>query len=242
MPVKKTSANQSKSEDYLEKQEIEDKIKSDRKKEIRTDADEVTPTEQLQQTEKDTHIEQDKSTPKQEDNEHQEDKKYENASICFEVSKSEYENEKTRTNTIDSKIAIVTAIVTAVLLIIAETTDFNSLLSRTVSNAREIISVTVLICLIFGSIALISIALVVLAITIITRRYSAIDPRWFAQVENLDEEKSIYYLIGSEKYIQCCEENRKVNGQRCKKYDLSVKLLTIGFILFLAFFVLKFFL
>ena len=242
MSIKKTPDTQPKDKEPLKTPNPEKNENEIRKKEGEGSTGEKHLTEQKQQKEEPSKKQQDQEINERLKPEQHEDKKYENASTCFEVAKSEYENEKTRTNTIDSKIAIVTAIVTAVLLIIAETTNFDSLFNRTVDNVKSIVSVSILLGLVFGSIILISIALVMLAITIITRKYKVLDSRWFAQVENLNEEKSIYYLNGAEKYILCCEENRRVNEQRCKRYDCSVRLLTIGFILFLLFFVLKFFL
>ena len=166
-----------------------------------------------------------------------ENESVDNAPIIFEICKSEYENERARTNTIDSKISIITAIVTALIVAIFATIDFSALLVREINTVKDALFYGLLIFLSFGALLTTAISLFTLLVSLMTRTYLAIDPFEYLKIEFLREENNYYYIICANKYAECSKHNREVNEKRCKKYNTSIVLLFIALILFILYYI-----
>ncbi len=163
-------------------------------------------------------------------------KRYETSQAIFEMCKAEYENEKERTNTIDTKIYIATALASGLLLLILETTNVESLFAD-ISSLIKIMTCSMFV----ASLVSVCSSLVLLTLTIFTRNYVSLFPDSFLTVEVLSEEKELVEIAIANKYYECCLKNRDVNNKRCKKYNIAVASILLTIVFFLVFFILKLF-
>ena len=165
----------------------------------------------------------------------------ENPSIILDVCKNEYGIEKMRTNTIDSKVTIISAIVMgAIALIVKLLVDYDDLsLVGNVQGTKEFVGLLLKLFTGFAAFFTFVASLIILLITIATRSYKAMDCKVFFDDKLLGIEKSAYQLEIANKYYLCLEKNRSVNERRCKFYNRSVILLLIGIALLTLFLIFK---
>lgn len=166
--------------------------------------------------------------------------RYKNARTAFEICKSEYEQENDHTKSIDSKVGLAIPLTSGLLVLIAETTDFKAIFSRPTNGIWPIFSTIVILILLFASLIAIVTSLGVLISIMFAKKYSVIEPYWFLNVDNLNEDEDMHYILSANFYAEACMINRETNQSRFKRFNTSLKLLAAGAVCFLVFFVLKF--
>lgn len=154
------------------------------------------------------------------------------AKVAFEICKSEYENERKRTNTIDTKASIVVALMGAVIPFAVQSKI--SICSHVFENKGFFAGVVFIIS--FLALIIFSLcALFFMFKTISKRNYYALDVDYFTQWEHLQVGSTCYYLTCALFYNKTTNTNRKVNDTRIKDYQCSLRFIGASIVSFLMF-------
>lgn len=152
-----------------------------------------------------------------------EDTKYKSGEIFLDICRSEYESEKNRVNTIDSKTNIVITLLSVFFVSITEVINFKTIFSYSVSNFVESIFPTILILTMLGAIVTSFISILCFLKVIFTSSYQCIDLKY---------DKELYSITLAHFYIQATEINRNVNDKRIKIYKKGMIFLIVSIFLF----------
>ncbi len=164
-----------------------------------------------------------------------------NTGTFLDVCQKEYELEKTRTNTIDTKATIVSAIVMGAIAVAADKSDFGDLSTIKIADTRELILLLSKLSMWGLAFFCFVASLIILLIVISMRPYRFIDCRVFSDEKLLDDEQCNYQRELANQYIGCVVNNRGVNEKRSKLYKASVVVLLVGIAIFALFMPLKIF-
>ena len=144
----------------------------------------------------------------------------ENAKALFEICKTEYVNEKTRTSAIDTKASVVIALVSGVYVFLLGVVKdrFVFLLDADTISLLMLIS---LICtystVVFGFSTCYNLYEVIKF-----KKYMALDPDYYMDAVKLRLDSSIYSIVCSKKYSQALKFNRIVNSKRKVYFNRAV--------------------
>ena len=161
-----------------------------------------------------------------------EDTKYKSGEIFLDICRSEYESEKNRVNTIDSKTNIVITLLSVFFVSITEVINFKTIFSYSVSNFVESIFPTILILTMLGAIVTSFISILCFLKVIFTSSYQCIDLEYFYNIDQLKYDKELYSITLAHFYIQATEINRNVNDKRIKIYKKGMIFLIVSIFLF----------
>lgn len=154
-----------------------------------------------------------------------------NSYTIFDVCKSEYESEKARTNTIDFKASIVSAIVTAALALVIQALDLGNLFNMSIPDKGSLIAFVWVV--IVGTLSFLSFltALILLLATLFTRTYQYIDCYTYLDSKELSLKDDDYRCDVAKKFVECLDINSAANGRRCRLYNFSIGFLLAGVVL-----------
>lgn len=161
-----------------------------------------------------------------------EDNEYKSGEIFLDICRSEYEHEKNRTTTIDTKTNIVITLLSVFFVSIIEVINLKTIFTYPVSSFVESIFPTVLLVLIIGAIVTSFISLLCFLKVIFTSSYQCIDLKYFYDIKKLKYEKELYSITLAHFFIEAIEANRIVNDKRIKIYRKGMILLIVSIFLF----------
>lgn len=140
--------------------------------------------------------------------------------VLFDIAKSEYQNEFSRTSVLDTKIGITLPIVVTYFFILIQFESISELFLCT-PNSENILTLIGSICipLLFISAIIVGmISLVLLLCVITTYSYKTIDPACFNSNEKLVLPPNEFSAVMVTYYIRATTHNRQTNDKRVKLY------------------------
>ena len=154
------------------------------------------------------------------------------AEVLLEVSKAEYENEKSRTSTIDSKANIVITLTSVFFVAITQAINLKKLFSVEVNRFQDSLLPAVLCLSILGALVMSVLSVVFILRVIFMQEYIRINAADFYRKDVLNADKKQVQILFSNRYIGATEHNARVNDQRAKAYQKGVIFLIVGIVLF----------
>lgn len=144
-----------------------------------------------------------------------------NAKTLFDICKTEYINEKTRTSIIDTKASIVITLATGLyvfFLDVAKDSFVFFIDEKSISLLMMILLVCTYCSIVFGFMACYYLYKVLR-----TRQYCMLEPSYYQDIEKLKLDVSLYITVCSEYYKRAVEHNRSVNTRRSQYYNCALK-------------------
>ena len=154
--------------------------------------------------------------------------------LLYETTKSEYENEHSRTSIIDSKTSISLPIIATYFLALVQMNDFKQIMSVEISSfyilvQTGILFVTYLISLVFAFVAVINMVRVIL-----TKDYDVIKPIDMYEKGFLQNNVIVLYFELIKLYVTATTHNKSKNDARIPLYKkgwlftvISISIFTI---------------
>ena len=167
-------------------------------------------------------------------------KKLTAAPVLLEIARAEYQNERTRTSTIDAKTGITLPIIATYFFLVLQYTDIKKEFLSPIDMqniAAVLYSVLPPLCYL-ASLAFSAISLLYLFRTITMQEYEAINPEHFRQTEMLEETKERSAAI-IRPFIESTNKNHEVNSRRCRFYVLGWRYALISLAIFIVYVFLK---
>lgn len=168
--------------------------------------------------------------------------KYPSGEVLYDISKSEYENEKKRTSILDSKINIVVSLTSVFFVAITQVLNLKKIFSINITSFSDVILPAILFLTIISSMVVSFISLFFFLKAIFTKEYKEIDPKYFYDINKLKKEKELYTITVAHFYIEATMVNKKENDNRVIIYQKGLKLLIVSIFLFSLYMLLKDFL
>ena len=159
----------------------------------------------------------------------------ENAKLLFDIAKSEYDNERTRTSVIDTKTNTALALAGVVFTAIITAVDF----SKIVNNISSITLGDILFLLLLGCLICFMISITNLISVIFTKTYKTLDVEYYSKSENLRRPQNMYTMVIATFYRDATSHNHQVNSKRVIKYDFGLRFLIISIFLFACYSILS---
>lgn len=168
-------------------------------------------------------------------------KKLPAAPVLLEIARAEYQNERTRTSTIDAKTGITLPIIATYFFLVLQYTDIKKEFLSPIDMqniAAVLYSVLPPLCYL-ASLVFSAISLLYLFRTITMQEYEAINPEHFRQTEMLEETKERFSAAIIRPFIESTNKNHEVNSRRCRFYVLGWRYALISLAIFIVYVFLK---
>ena len=166
---------------------------------------------------------------------------FQSGEVLFDIAKSEYQNEHSRTSVIDSKVGIALPIVATYFFLVLQYSDVKTIFANkvdTTSVATVLYSVSPPI-LYIATLLFAVLSLVFLFQSIVTHSYKTIDPASFNEKEKLDLSKATFSAVMVTYYIRATDHNRNTNDSRVVLYKRGWEFALISLGLFVLYVFLK---
>lgn len=140
--------------------------------------------------------------------------------VLLEMTKTEYQNEFSRTTILDSKVGITLPIIATYFFLVLQYDSIKKLFDSEVDNASVLSAlISISVPLLFTATLLFaSISLLYFFRAISTRAYKTVDPNCFNNGKKLTQPKHVFSSVMVTYYIRALEHNRNVNDERAKLY------------------------
>lgn len=169
--------------------------------------------------------------------ENMENEEFAAAEILFDIAKSEYQNEFTRTSVIDSKVGVTLPIIATYFFLVLQ---FDSMREIFLTNpdtqnvammfwaiCRPLIYIAAVVCA--------GIALMSLFRAIIAQAYQTIDPAYFHDKKTMSYSKNEFSAVVVTHYIEATTFNRSTNDLRIARYKRGWSFALISLFLFVCY-------
>lgn len=170
-----------------------------------------------------------------------EKKKLPSGPVLLDIARTEYQNERARTSTIDSKVGITLPIIATYFFLVLQYTDVKREFLAPIdmqSVATVLYSILPPLCylasLIFSVLALMS-----LFRAITMQKYDAINAEYFRKTEFLEESQERFSAAMVKCFIVATNKNNDVNEKRCRFYVAGWRYVLISLIIFIVYVFLK---
>ncbi len=163
---------------------------------------------------------------------------FESGELYLSIAKSEYENEHTRTQVIDTKISITLATVTAYFLLIPQFINPRDIMYTQVNTVLEALLPTLQIIWMVLSLVMALLSIIWLMRIINTHTYKVIDTKEFSDPECIKEQKGMYAAAIASYYVKATNYNSSVNDRRIPIYQHAIIFAVISICLFVLYIIL----
>ena len=166
-----------------------------------------------------------------------ENEEYASAEILFDIARSEYQNEFSRTSIIDTKVGITLPIIAtyfflvlqfdSIKIIFLTEPDTKNIATMLWSIFRPLVYIAAIICA--------GIALIYLFRAIISKAYQTIDPGCFNDKIKMSHPKNIFSAVMVTYYVKVTAFNRSTNDFRITMYRRGWSLALVSLFLFVCY-------
>ena len=146
---------------------------------------------------------------------------YESSELFFSMAQIEYQNEKERTSTLDSKLGISLPVISAYFFMVIQDTNIGKLLESAWNYQKSPVSkgeyIALALYLVAALAAIISLFHMVRAV--MNRNYGSVDMKAFYTAKEMSRPKEQFLAIMINAYLVILEYNRKQNSQKAMEYQ-----------------------
>lgn len=145
---------------------------------------------------------------------------FQSGEILLDITRSEYQNEFSRTSVIDSKVGITLPVIATYFFLVLQFDSIKSIFASK-PDTRNAVTALISVCsplVYIAAIIFAGTALVYLFRAIMSQSYMLVEPCFFNDKEKMSKPREVFSAVMVTYYIRALEYNREKNNARIVLY------------------------